>query len=67
MSRGLTEQPTPEESRGPSIQELDEAIEELFGIVGGLYAKIDTLEKIIGHAVDLPEAEAVDRKRVTGL
>jgi len=67
MSRGLTEQPAPEESAGPTTADLDEAIEELFGLVGALYAKVDTLEKVLGHAVSLPEAEAADRKRLKGL
>jgi hypothetical protein len=67
MSRGLTEQPTPEESAGPTNADLDEAIEELFGLVGALYAKVDTLEKVLGHAVNLPESEAADRKRLKGL
>lgn len=67
MSRGLTEQPAPEPQSGPSITDMDEAIEELFGLVGALYAKVDTLEKVLGHAVTLPEAEAADRKRIKGL
>jgi len=67
MSRGLTESPAPEPQSGPSINDMDEAIEELFGLVGALYAKVDTLEKVLGHAVTLPEAEAADRKRVNGL
>jgi hypothetical protein len=66
MSRGLTEQPNPEDP-GVDIKELEGALEELYAIVSGLYAKVDTLEKILGHALDLPEAEAVDRKRVNGL
>ena len=49
------------------MSDMDEAIEELFGLVGALYAKVDTLEKVLGHAVTLPEAEAADRKRVNGL
>lgn len=67
MSRGLTDTPAPEPQAGPNINDMDEAIEELFGLVGALYAKVDTLEKVLGHAVTLPEAEAADRKRVTGL
>jgi len=67
MSRGLTEKPTPEPEAGASMSDMDEAIEELFGLVGALYAKVDTLEKVLGHAVTLPEAEAADRKRVNGL
>lgn len=67
MSRGLTDNPSPEPQAGPNINDMDEAIEELFGLVGALYAKVDTLEKVLGHAVTLPEAEAADRKRVTGL
>lgn len=67
MSRGLTEQPAPEESAGPTIQELDQALEELYQIVSGLYAKVDTLEKVFGHALTLPESEAADRKRVNGI
>lgn len=67
MSRGLTDSPAPEPQSGPTNQDLDEAIEELFGLVGALYAKVDTLEKVLGHAVSLPEQEAADRKRVTGL
>jgi hypothetical protein len=67
MSRGLTEQPNPEQPSGPTNADLDEAIEELFGLVGALYAKVDTLEKVLGHAVNLPESEAADRKRLKGL
>jgi hypothetical protein len=67
MSRGLTENLTPEPQSGPTIAEIDEAVEELFGLVSALYAKVDTLEKVLGHAVSLPEAEAADRKRVNGL
>lgn len=67
MSRGLTEpQPGPE-NPAVDLQELEGAVEELFGIVSALYAKVDTLEKILGHAVDLPESEAADRKRLKGL
>jgi len=67
MSRGLTDNLTPEPQSGPSVSDLDEAIEELFGLVGALYAKVDTLEKVLGHAVNLPEAEAADRKPIKGL
>lgn len=67
MSRGLTENPAPEPQSGPTVGDLDEAIEELFGLVGALYAKVDTLEKVLGHAVDLPEQEAAERKRLKGL
>lgn len=67
MSRGLTENPNPEPQAGPTISDMDEAIEELFGLVGALYAKVDTLEKVLGHALDLPEAEAADRKRLKGV
>lgn len=66
MSRGLTDSPSPE-NPGVDLQELEGAVEELFGLIGALYAKVDTLEKVLGHAVTLPEAEAADRKRVTGL
>lgn len=67
MSRGLTEQLSPEESHGPKVEELEQAVEELYSLVGVLYAKLDTVEKVLGHAVDLPEQEALDRKRVNGL
>lgn len=66
MSRGLTEEPG-QEKAGPSLQEMDEGIEELFSLVSMIYAKVETLEKIIGHSLTLPEQEAVDRKRIKGL
>jgi len=67
MSRGLTDNLNPEPQPGVTLNDVEEAIEELFGLVSALYAKVDTLEKVLGHAVALPEAEAADRKRVTGL
>lgn len=66
MSRGLTEQLTPEESSGPKLEELEQAVEELYSLVGVLYAKLDTVEKVLGHAVDLPEKEALARKEANG-
>lgn len=67
MSRGLTENPAPEAQPTATMQDVEEAIEELFGLVGALYAKVDTVEKILGSRLDLPEPEAADRKRVNGL
>lgn len=67
MSRGLTDNLSPEPQPGVTLNDVEEAIEELFGLVSALYAKVDTVEKIIGSRLDLPEAEAADRKRVTGL
>lgn len=67
MSRGLTDNLSPEPQPGVTLNDVEEAIEELFGLVSALYAKVDTVEKIIGSRLDLPELEALDRKRVTGL
>lgn len=67
MSRGLTEEPTPEETGPASSEEMHEAIQELFSMTSFLFAKMDAIEKIIGHSLDLPEAEAADKKRFKGL
>ena len=67
MSRGLADTPEPQGQDLPTNEETNEAIQELFSMVSFLFAKVDTLEKVIGHAVDLPEAEAFDRKRFKGL
>lgn len=66
MSRGLTENPTPEET-GPSLNDIEEAVQELFTLTGMLFSKMETIEKVLGHALDLPEAEAADKKRLKGL
>lgn len=67
MSRGLTEEPTPQ-STGPSQEDFD----DLAGFVGMLSMRIDALEDLLARAIklnleDSPEAEALDKKRVKGL
>tara|TARA_B110000459_G_scaffold199966_1_gene247564 strand:- start:1159 stop:1365 length:207 start_codon:yes stop_codon:yes gene_type:complete len=68
MSRGLTEAPEPEE-QGPSLQEMDSALRELYAFTGALSGRIEELENIIAKAIqlNLPEAEAADRKNLKGL
>jgi hypothetical protein len=67
MSRGLADTPEPQVQDLPTNEETNEAIQELFSMVSFLFAKVDTLEKVIGHAVDLPEAKPFDRKTFKGL
>jgi hypothetical protein len=68
MSRGLTDAPEPESS-GPTNQELDGAVRELYHLVNTLFDKVDQLEDIIAKALRLeqPEEEAEKPKRVRGL
>ena len=68
MSRGLTEAPGPEE-QGPSLSEMDSALRELYAFTGTLSGRIEELENIIAKVIhlNLPEEEAADRSRYTGL
>ena len=68
MSRGLTEAPEPEE-QGPSLQEMDSALRELYAFTGALSGRIEELENIIAKVIqlNLPEEEAADRKNLKGL
>lgn len=67
MSRGLADTPEPQRDDLPTNEETQEAIQELYSMVSFLFAKIDGIEKILGHSLDLPEAEAEARKRFKGL
>ena len=67
MSRGLADTPEPGPEANITNEETEEAIQELFSMVSFLFAKVDTLEKVIGHAVDLRELEEADRKPLKGL
>jgi hypothetical protein len=68
MSRGLTEAPEPED-KGPSLEEMDSALRELYAFTGSLSGRIEELENIIAKVItlNLPEEEAADRTRYTGL
>lgn len=69
MSRGLADGPEPEEKRGPTNEELHDAFQDIAGFVGMLSARLEALEDVIAKAikVNLPEEEAVDKKRIKGL
>jgi hypothetical protein len=68
MSRGLTEAPEPED-KGPSLEEMDSALRELYAFTGALSGRIEELENIIAKVItlNLPEQEAADRTRYKGL
>ena len=63
MSRGLTDTPEPE-NNSQQLQEMDQAIEEIFSMLSVLFAKVDTLEKIMGQAIELPKEQS---NRLKGL
>lgn len=67
MSRGLADSPEPQREDLPTNEETQEAIQELYSMVSFLFAKMDSVEKILGHSLDLPESEAADRKPFKGL
>jgi len=67
MSRGLADTPEPGPEANITNEETEEAIQELFSMVSFLFAKVDAVEKILGHAIELPESEAADRKPLKGL
>lgn len=67
MSRGLADAPQEQPKDGVSLEEISNDIDEIFSIFNIVFSKLETIEKILGHSLDLPEAEAADRKRVTGL
>ena len=62
MSRGLTDEPTPEPE--PQDNELDTIIRELVKGQNKLHDRLVDLERIVDHlqASHVPEQEAADRK-----
>lgn len=68
MSRGLTDAPEPEEpeQQGPSVQQLDEAMQEAYKNIYDLAVRVDTLERILANFLKEP-APAAKKKWNKGL
>jgi hypothetical protein len=66
MSRGLADTPEPQGDT-PSVQQIDDAVRELYGIVAHLNAKIETLEDVMARAINFNLPDPEDGKRVNGL
>jgi hypothetical protein len=67
MSRGLTDNPEPEEpEKGPSVQELDQAMRDAYGNIYDLSVRVDTLERILANFIKEPQ-ETPNKKWKKGI
>lgn len=65
MSRGLTDPvPVEQAGSGPTVEEMDRAIVQLFEIVNDLQVQVDVLKDVLGASIG---SRGRDEFRVTGL
>jgi len=69
MSRGLTDIPEPEEPEqsGPSVQELDQAMQDAYQNIYDLAVRIDTLERVLANFLKEPEDTKSKKFKFKGL
>jgi hypothetical protein len=62
MSRGLTEEPEPnQDAEGtPTIEQMDGALRELYAFAGALSGRVEELENIIAKVISLAVADDTD-------